>query len=181
MAAHLVPGTFSQVNQVDPSGNEQIAGIKLTADGGYEILWAYLTLVPSTPTTPTQVVKSWYEQSYDSTGQRVGTKTPIPSPTEDFTQSYADRINLMDDAKSYVVFSMQNYAADPSGRTGVLVLQHYAADGTPVDGQILLETSQGAIDHAALALPNGAIAIVIDNQGRAQGHPLTTVLLTPAS
>ena len=168
--AHYALGPQSSVVPVASSDFQDLVGMSATVDGGYRIVWT-----TSVFDTPTHVQTSSYEQRYDATGQRIGDRTLIATPTDDMSGSLSGRADALDGG------SVQVGHLVPDGQHPTLFVQHYAADGTAIDAPVELGGPAIGWRSAMLALPSGAIAITWQSVSHVGPAPLQTAVLAPAA
>ena len=166
---------LSPVDVVDPtratpaSDSQNLLGMLLTPDGGYSIVWMTAALDAAG-----QVQRSYFQQIYDSTGHPVGGKTPIAAPSADMSSSLAMSMSVRIDALDGGYFlGSSTYQKVP------LRLQHYAADGTAIDGPIDLGLGLEGYYLAHQTLPGGVVALTWQNVTRVNTGSLLTALLVP--
>lgn len=135
-----------------------------TTDGGYFIAW--------------EKGPGDFEQRYDSSGQPVGGMTAVPQPTEDLSPSRATRTSTTDGGYLEIQVVWTQPTSQLSGSN--LYVQHFSADGTPVDAPILLgQAPQGGWQWAWLSMPDGAVALVYQGAARVFTTPLINAMLRP--
>lgn len=171
-AAHYSLGSSSAVNQVDSNFNEELVGMARTPENGYRAVWYTTEIVNSSP------VRTYFEQRYDGDGHPVGTKTVIGTPSENMTADAPIRVDAVDGG--YLQITTQFTHPEWVGRSPVaLVAQHYAADGTAIDGPITIASIDDGFRAAAMFLPGGAIAVVWEGITDVHTLPLNTAMLMP--
>ena len=159
-------GTLSTANATT-ADFQTLVGMSPADDGGYRIVWFTATFDAAGA-----VQRDYFEQRYDASGQRVGGETGIAEPTEDLSASRDARVEAL--GGGYLQFGLTDAL-----RAG-LRIQHFAADGTALDGPIELGGAAHGWSAARLALPNGAVAITWQPLSSVGPGEMQTALLTPA-
>jgi DNA-binding transcriptional regulator of glucitol operon len=127
-------GMETQVNTT--TGNTQDgSAIAALADGGYVVTWTSWTTFWNQQDDTYLYDTSVYLQRYAADGAAVGGETRINTTTDDF-QSGARAIGLPDGGY-LVTWSAGNQDGSGNG----IYAQRYAGDGTPIDGEKLINTT----------------------------------------
>jgi hypothetical protein len=147
-------------------GYQSLRGMDVTADGGYRIVWDMAEFDSSGT-----LQRTYFEQRYDATGQRVGSETVLPSLPAGLIGDRVDQVPALGGGFLRFVFSNEMRAS--------LSLQHVSDTGEPLDPAIELQAASHSHEHAGLRLPNDAIAIAWQPVSSVGPGELRTAVLTP--